>query len=76
MISNAPAVSGPAVAVLVDATVVRMVPVPAVMHLLGGANWRLPPVEGAGSAPPRRRCARGGRPAPVYPQPASLEAAE
>jgi RND superfamily putative drug exporter len=33
---------GLAVAVLVDATVVRMVLVPAVMHLLGPANWWLP----------------------------------
>jgi RND superfamily putative drug exporter len=33
---------GLAVAVLVDATVVRMVLVPAVMQLLGSANWSLP----------------------------------
>jgi RND superfamily putative drug exporter len=33
---------GLAVAVLVDATVVRMVLVPAVMELLGKANWWLP----------------------------------
>ena len=33
---------GLAVAVLVDATVVRMVLVPAVMQLLGPANWWLP----------------------------------
>ena len=33
---------GLAVAVLVDATVVRMVLVPAVMQLLGSANWWLP----------------------------------
>jgi putative drug exporter of the RND superfamily len=33
---------GLAVAVLVDATVVRMVLVPAVMQLLGAANWWLP----------------------------------
>jgi RND superfamily putative drug exporter len=44
----APAVStkqiglGLAVAILVDATVVRMVLVPAVMELLGRANWWLP----------------------------------
>jgi RND superfamily putative drug exporter len=45
----APAVStkqiglGLAVAILVDATVVRLVLVPAVMELLGRANWWLPP---------------------------------
>ena len=33
---------GLAAAVLVDATVVRLVLVPAVMELLGGANWWLP----------------------------------
>jgi RND superfamily putative drug exporter len=33
---------GLAVAVLIDATVVRMVLVPAVMELLGPANWWLP----------------------------------
>jgi RND superfamily putative drug exporter len=33
---------GLAVAVLIDATVVRMVLVPAVMQLLGSANWWLP----------------------------------
>ena len=33
---------GLAVAVLIDATLVRMVLVPAVMELLGRANWWLP----------------------------------
>jgi uncharacterized membrane protein YdfJ with MMPL/SSD domain len=33
---------GLAIAVLVDATVVRLVLVPAVMELLGNANWWLP----------------------------------
>ncbi|MGH3249770.1 MAG: MMPL family transporter, partial [Trebonia sp.] len=33
---------GLAVAILIDATVVRLVLVPAVMELLGGANWWLP----------------------------------
>src|SRR5215472_7909019 len=33
---------GMAAAVLVDATIVRMLLVPAVMHLLGRANWWLP----------------------------------
>jgi len=42
---------GLAVAVLVDATVVRMVLVPAVMQLLGPANWWLP--SWLGRATPR-----------------------
>jgi RND superfamily putative drug exporter len=33
---------GMATAILVDATIVRMVLVPAVMQLLGGANWWMP----------------------------------
>jgi putative drug exporter of the RND superfamily len=33
---------GLAVAILIDATVVRLVLVPAVMELLGRANWWLP----------------------------------
>jgi RND superfamily putative drug exporter len=33
---------GMATAILVDATVVRMVLVPAVMQLLGNANWWIP----------------------------------
>jgi RND superfamily putative drug exporter len=33
---------GLGVAVLIDATIVRMVLVPAVMELLGGVNWWLP----------------------------------
>jgi RND superfamily putative drug exporter len=33
---------GLAVAILIDATVVRLVLVPAVMELLGQANWWLP----------------------------------
>src|SRR5260370_15817382 len=33
---------GPAVAVFVDATIVRLVLVPATMELLGDANWWLP----------------------------------
>ena len=46
---------GLAAAVLVDATVVRLVLVPAVMELLGTANWWLPgwlarrlPTQGSG----------------------------
>jgi len=34
---------GMVAAILVDATVIRMLLVPAVMHLLGRANWWLPP---------------------------------
>ena len=41
--------AGPAAARLTDATVVRMVLVPAVMQLLGPANWWLP--SWAGPAP-------------------------
>jgi RND superfamily putative drug exporter len=63
---------GLAVAVLVDATVVRLVLVPAVMELLGQANWWLPrplarilpgrPAERAGGHEPP---ARDGGPVPV-----------
>jgi putative drug exporter of the RND superfamily len=41
---------GLAVAVFVDATVVRMVLVPAVMQLLGSANWWLPGARAAGNS--------------------------
>jgi RND superfamily putative drug exporter len=44
---------GLAAAVLVDATVVRLVLVPAVMELLGQANWWLPPWLARGLAPGR-----------------------
>ena len=37
---------GMAAAVLTDALLVRTVLVPAVMHMLGRTNWRLPPVLG------------------------------
>ena len=33
---------GMASAILIDATIVRLLLVPAVMHLLGRANWYLP----------------------------------
>src|SRR5438046_4863801 len=54
---------GLAVAVLVDATVIRMVLVPATMTLLGAANWWLPrpldrvlpPLDFAGTSITRRR---------------------
>jgi uncharacterized membrane protein YdfJ with MMPL/SSD domain len=48
---------GLAVAVLVDATVVRLILVPAVMELLGNANWWLPR--------PLARILPAPRPAPV-----------
>jgi RND superfamily putative drug exporter len=48
---------GLAIAIFIDATLVRMILVPATMSLLGDANWwlpgwldhRLPTIEGAGS---------------------------
>ena len=49
---------GMAAAIFVDATVVRMLLVPAVMHLLGRANWWLPAWWSGGC----RSCtSRGGR---------------
>ena len=54
---------GLAAAVLVDATVVRLVLVPAVMELLGRANWWLPGwLAGAcpGAQPPRLEARRTG----------------
>jgi RND superfamily putative drug exporter len=69
---------GLAAAVLVDATVVRMVLVPAVMQLLGPANWRLP--RWIGRAIPNLATEpdvthRSGR-GPARPQPVSAAAAE
>jgi len=69
---------GLAAAVLVDATVVRMVLVPAVMQLLGSANWWLP--RWAGRAIPNLAidpdvAHRSGR-GPASPRPASADAAE
>ncbi|MEU8234272.1 MMPL family transporter [Actinoplanes sp. NPDC048967] len=43
---------GMAVAVLIDATVVRMVLVPAVMELCGNANWWMPGRRAPRAAPP------------------------
>jgi putative drug exporter of the RND superfamily len=58
---------GLAVAVLLDATIVRLVLVPAAMQLLGDRNWWLPGWLGR-HLPPPRRC----RPAwgPPWPGPA------
>ena len=59
---------GMASAILIDATVVRMLLVPSVMHLLGRANWWLPR-RWSGSCPsctsragPRCTCPRSGWP--------------
>ena len=52
---------GLATAILVDATIVRMVLVPATMALLGNANWWLPGLAGPGPAPPDRRGLRRRR---------------
>ena len=71
---------GLAVAVLVDATIVRLMLVPATMELLGNANWWLPKpldrvlphinVDGSHtpSRPPPRTLSR--RPTPTPPEPA------
>ncbi|RKS73101.1 RND superfamily putative drug exporter [Actinomadura pelletieri DSM 43383] len=45
---------GMAVAVLIDATVIRMILVPAVMELCGGANWWMPGRRASGTAPAAR----------------------
>lgn len=74
---------GLATAVLVDATIVRMVLVPATMELLGDANWWLPGwldrimpdlnIEGATTLPPEEFEAEAGAEAeaPVRSQPAA-----
>ena len=46
---------GLAVAVFVDATIVRLMLVPATMELLGNANWWLPKSLDAAAAPHQRR---------------------
>ena len=53
---------GLATAILIDATIVRMVLVPAVMQLLGRAQLVAPALAGphAAASPPRRPRARGG----------------
>ncbi|HSR23459.1 MAG TPA: MMPL family transporter, partial [Candidatus Eisenbacteria bacterium] len=55
---------GLAVAVLIDATLVRMVLVPAVMELLGKANWWLPA--------PLARILPKGVPSRSWPSPAAV----
>ena len=56
---------GMVAAILVDATIIRMLLVPAVMHLLGRGNWWLPRSLDAAPAPAAHR--RTGRrvPAPI-----------
>jgi len=63
---------GLAVAVLVDATVVRMVLVPAVMQLLGGANWWLP----MWMQRPAPRFEVEATPQTPFPRPVAVEPAE
>ena len=57
---------GFAAAIFVDAYLIRTVLVPAVMHMLGRANWWLPALAGPGPAPPSRGACRAdaGRAAP------------
>ena len=61
---------GMAVAIAIDATVVRLVVVPASMRLKGAWNWWMP-----GRRTPARRAARGRRSRPSHrvPVPASLQ---
>jgi uncharacterized membrane protein YdfJ with MMPL/SSD domain len=56
---------GLAAAVLIDATVVRLVLVPAVMELLGAANWWLPPWLAKVITAPASASAPGQRPARI-----------
>ncbi len=60
---------GLAVAIILDATIIRMVLVPASMELLGDWNWYLPKwlewlpeihIEGAAVSPSSARPVRGG----------------
>ena len=60
---------GLATAVLVDATIVRMVLVPSIMEFLGEVNWWMPRGWTARSRPSASRCtpARAERPSPPRP---------
>ena len=60
---------GVAVALLVDATIVRCVLVPASMKLLGERNWYLPSWLELGPGRPRRRTPDAARPTAGQPQP-------
>jgi RND superfamily putative drug exporter len=63
---------GLAASILIDATIVRLVLVPAVMYLFGTASWWIPrwldrvlprlDVEGGAAAPPPRPATRANRP--------------
>ncbi len=55
---------GLATAVLIDATIVRAVLLPATMKLLGEWNWYLPSMASLASVDPARRACPGARPAP------------
>ena len=57
---------GVAVALLLDATIVRLVLVPAAMQLLGDRNWYLPTSAALAPRHPRRR-----RPAPARDRPST-----
>jgi RND superfamily putative drug exporter len=61
---------GLAVAVLVDASIVRMVLVPAAMELLGRANWWLP--GWLDRVLPRIALEGGESPRPANPEPAPV----
>ena len=72
---------GLAVAVLIDATLVRMVLVPATMSLLGKANWWLPAGSTASSRTSTSKAAgrrgdRDRRPSASSPQPEPIRAKE
>jgi RND superfamily putative drug exporter len=61
---------GLAVAILIDATIVRMVLVPATMALLGQANWWLP--RWLDRRLPRMTVETHGREVPAAPEPAPV----
>jgi len=60
---------GLGVAVLIDATIVRMVVVPATMELLGELNWWMPPW--LDRVLPRLSIERRGEPTPAMASPAA-----
>ena len=60
---------GLATAVLVDATLVRMVLVPSIMELLGPVNWWLPALDGPFHADHRRRGDADAARSPGPPRP-------
>ena len=60
---------GMAVAILIDALLIRTILVPAVMHTFGKANWALPRLPGPAAAPPQPRRRRPGRSGAGAPAP-------